>query len=264
MISPVRYIDTAPASLDPSYKDEYRRAIALAYRASGNLDRARERLALLDPDGSAQALAAQAQRMLAENRPPQEARALAILAADLSQPPDSARPTPSPQVVAELTRAVTGSAGQADIATATQETVMAIQTPTLPLPTRTPTITQTRPPTFTPRPTSTPLPVLSAPFVLTSKQEICDGSVPEGLLQVLVNDANGEPKPGVKITVTWQTGQDIFFTGLSPAVSPGYADFLMNPDTIYSLRVGEVSDVVDNLAIGSCKGGWSLVFEQSR
>lgn len=264
VISPVRYIDTAPAALDPTYKDEYRRAIALAYHASGNLDRARERLALLDPGGSVQALAAQAQRMLAENQPPQEARALAVLAADLEQPPDPARSTPSPQPVAELTRSTpqeSPASGQPELATATLETVAAIQTPTLPPPTRTPTITQTRPPTFTPRPTATPLLVLEAPFVVKEKREVCDGSIPSGLLRIFVTGADGQPLPGVRILISWQGGEESFYTGLAPEISPGYADFQMNADVTYNLKVGNASEPLDGLiSNGTC--GWQLEFSQ--
>ncbi len=264
VISPVRYIDTAPASLEMTYKDEYRRAIALAYQASGNLDRARERLALLDPGESVQALAAQAQRMLAENQPPQEARALAVLAADLEQPPTTARSSPSPQPATEqprLTPQESPTTGQPGLATATLETVAAIQTPTLPPPTRTPTITQTRPPTFTPRPTATPLLVLEAPFVVKEKREVCDGSIPGGLLQIFVTGADGQPLPGVRILISWQGGEESFYTGLAPEISPGYADFQMTADETYNLKVGNASEPLGGLiSSGTC--GWRLEFSQ--
>jgi hypothetical protein len=281
VISPVRYTDTAPASLDSTYKDEYRRTIALAYQASGNLDRARERLALLDPGGSIQILAAQAQRILAENRPPQEARVLAVLAADLGNPQAAARSTPGPtaQPVAaaslvtptsrltlaesQTAPAATTAAGeQTGIpAAATQGTVAAIRTPTLPPPTRTPTVTPTAPPTFTPRPSATPLPVLDAPYVLTEQKEVCDGSMEADLLQIYVTGPDGEPQAGVRILVSTQEKQEVFFTGLFSEISPGYADFRMEPGTLYSLSVGEISEPLNGLQTnGTC--GWQVYYAQ--
>ena len=59
VISPVRYMETAPFSLRTEYKDDYRSAIAAAYAADGDLGRARARLALLHDSDPAQALAAQ-------------------------------------------------------------------------------------------------------------------------------------------------------------------------------------------------------------
>ncbi|MBE0697270.1 MAG: hypothetical protein IH586_10135, partial [Anaerolineaceae bacterium] len=87
VISPVKYVDTEPGSLAPGVKDEYRQVIALAYQANHDLSRAQQRIALIDPGSNFQVLAAQAQRMLAEDTTSQEARALAMLAADMSKPP---------------------------------------------------------------------------------------------------------------------------------------------------------------------------------
>ena len=269
VLSPVKYVDTDPSTLSANYKDEYRRIIALAYRTDGNLDRARARASLVDQDGSIQALASQAQRMLAENLPAQEARALAVLAADIGR--GSAQPvgqasTPESvdgtavevtEPVAETALLPETPAGEA----VTQEPVAAVQTPTALLPTATPTPTRTPPPTFTPRPTATPIPVQGAPFTLKSQREVCDGSVPAGLLQIEVSGADGRPMPGVRVLVTWQDGEDIFYTGLVPQVSPGYADFLMTTGIPYNLRVGEASEPLDGIkSSGSC--GWKLEFTQ--
>jgi hypothetical protein len=244
LISPVKYIDTNPKSLAEPYKDGYRQLIALAYAADHNLGRARERLSLLESGGDVQVLASQAQRMLAENQPPQEARALAVLAADLGKPQGAATPTgekPSPQAVSAGATETPGEPTAVETTPAT-EVSSAIQTPTQPLPTRTPTITFTPMPTFTPRPTATPLPVLDAPFKLASKKEVCDGSVAPGLLQVIVAGENSKPLPGVKITIKWKGGEETFYTGLAPEIGLGYADFLMETGVEYSLQVGDVSD----------------------
>ncbi len=263
LISPVKYVDTAPASLAGPYKDEYRRIIALAYAADHNLGRARERLALLDSGGSVQVLASQAQRMLAENQPPQEARALAVLASDLGKPEGAASPsgeTPSPQAVAGSSTEQPQAEPPA-AATAATDVSAAIQTPTLPQPTRTPTITLTPLPTFTPRPTATPLPILDAPFNLVSKKEACDTRAVPGLLQITVTGPDGKPLPGVKITIKWKDGEDTFYTGLAPEISPGYADFEMATGIPYNLVVGDTSKPVSGLqSNGSCS--WRLEFSQ--
>ena len=47
VIAPVEYTDTSPASMREEFKDQYRLAIASAYNATGNLERARARLALV-------------------------------------------------------------------------------------------------------------------------------------------------------------------------------------------------------------------------
>ena len=257
VISPVKYVDTAPSSLAPVYKDEYRRVIALSYNFNGNLERAKERLVLLDEGANVQLLASQAQRMVAENQPPNEARMLAILAADLG--PSSSSLEPSPQVVEEQPTEEENKETTQPAEAATLEVAAAIQTPTVPIPTITPTITRTPIPTFTPRPTATPMQVLDAPFVLKERREICDGSVPAGLLQVQVTDEDGEPLPGVRIVVTWQDGEETFYTGLAPEINPGYADFQLLPGLAYNLKVGSASDEVKGISIiNSC--GWNLLF----
>lgn len=264
VISPVRYVDTEPALLSPEVKEEYRKVIALAYQSSGDLGRAQQRLALVDPGGSFQSLAAQAQRMLAEDTSSKEARALALLAADLNHPPTadevtavgaaSAQPTDESGVspTAEATRAAS---------TETPLAVAAVQTAT-PLPS--PTVSPTPAPTFTPRPTATPRRALEAPFILKQKQEVCGAEATPGLLQIFVTGSGGEPLPGVQINLTAADRQETFFTGLYPEIDPGYADFNMTAGEVYSLKVGDVSEVEDGIAIPSCGGGWRLEFEEGK
>jgi len=117
-------------------------------------------------------------------------------------------------------------------------------------------------PTFTPRPTATPLRVLDAPFIVMSKKEVCDRTVQPGLLQILVTDADGQPLPGVKIQVTWREGENFFYTGLAPDISPGYADFMMQEGFTYSLRVGEASETTKDLDIPACGGGWVIEVQE--
>jgi len=78
VISPVKYVDTAPESL----KDEFN---ASAYVANGDLVRAKARLELLDEADIYLVVAEQAQQMLAEGGSVEEAQALGKLALSLSQ-----------------------------------------------------------------------------------------------------------------------------------------------------------------------------------
>lgn len=82
---PVEYTDTSPASLEASYKDQYRVLIASAYAADNDLVRAKARLELLEDEDALHALTEQAQRALATGKSPEEARALSLLAQALLQ-----------------------------------------------------------------------------------------------------------------------------------------------------------------------------------
>lgn len=254
VLSPVRYIDAEPAALAERYKNEFRQWVALAYQANGNLPRAHDRLNLLQDADPRQALAAQAQRVLGEGGSPDDARALAALAAVLggmeqvaaSTPAGGNQPTLPPQSETELPPAE-----------ATRLAEAAVQTPTPPLPTPTPRAT------FTPRPSATPPRVLDAPFVLTNRQEVCDGSLPGGRLVVLVTGRDGNPLAGVPVLVLWGEGKSsLFYTGLAPEISPGYADFQMEAGVSYTLRVGEASEAVGGLSLPACGGAWRVEFTE--
>jgi hypothetical protein len=135
VISPVRYVETSPASLAEEYKDDYRWLIARAYQANGDLIRAGQRLALLGDASPQAALAAHAQRMLAAGESVEDARVLANLASALVAAAEQAT-----QTVATASPAATGP-GAAEM-----------PTPGPFQPTRTPL------PTFTPRSNPSPLP----------------------------------------------------------------------------------------------------------
>jgi uncharacterized membrane protein YccC len=85
VVSPVKYVDTAPESLKDEFKDQYRVLIASAYVANGDLVRAKARLELLDETDIYLVVAEQAQQMLAEGGSVEEAQALGRLALALGQ-----------------------------------------------------------------------------------------------------------------------------------------------------------------------------------
>ncbi|MBU2611920.1 MAG: hypothetical protein KJ606_13390 [Chloroflexi bacterium] len=256
VISPVQYVDTAPASLRADFKDQYRSMIASAYLATGELGRAQSRLTLLGDADPRQALTLQAQYALSVGDPSGSAYALARLADALLQPlvegqiPDEIGASPTATTAATGTKTDTSSVTRA--------------------PTRRPTGTLTPAATPTPRPTWTPTPTLGAAFVLVAQENVCDVNLSEGLLQVEIQDAAGQPIPGAEVIVTWEGGEEHFFTGLKPELGNGYADFVMKPEVGYSLRLAAGGRPVSNLIAPNCRtsggdsyyGGVRLLFQQ--
>jgi len=273
LLQPVRYTDTTPASLRADFKDRYRALIASAYQANDNLVRAKARLALLEDPDVYRALAEQAQRTLAGGGDLEEARALGLLAVALGPAPPTLAPSPSgspaaPSPTGDITATQTVTAPlslnpAASLTLATTPVASPDQT--------SPAAALVTPlPTFTPLPTRTPTPTPGAPFVLRIQEQICDPDLEEALIQVQAFDASGGPVPGVEVIVSWEAGEDHFFTGLKPELGLGYADFSMAPLTSYTLRLAKGGQPIAGLTAPECEmeggerywGAWLLVFEQ--
>jgi hypothetical protein len=111
---------------------------------------------------------------------------------------------------------------------------------------------------------------VGAPFALKERSRVCDQTSSQSNLQVQINDAAGKPVPGVEIQVSWQGGQDAFFTGFMPEINAGYADFQLTPGVVYTLRLTDGGEPVNELGAISCSasdgqtywGGWYLLFQQ--
>jgi len=139
VISPVREVDTHPNLLRDDYKDIYRSLISRAYQANNNLPRAEARLELIGDDAPALALAAQAQRFLAENGDNEMAKVLANLSAAL-QISSGPAATPIPPTVSAISEDETSNGSNSgsnsendgqDSATSTREpTSEALSAPT--------------------------------------------------------------------------------------------------------------------------------------
>jgi hypothetical protein len=238
----VEYVDADPASLRADYKQEALTVIAGAYTATGDLPRARARLALLDLDDSTDTLARLAQSMLAVDQDERAARELAQLAADLGERPSAVEDTP-------------------------------LTTPTIQLQDEA-TVTASPTATITPRPTATatlaPSATPGAPFELSEQEQICDPALGEPQIQVVVLDAAGEGVPGIGILVLWDEGEDHFFTGLKPELGWGYADFSMQIGETYRLELPSEDIGVTDLFSEPCEtaggveypGSIQLTFEQ--
>lgn len=263
-VAPVKYVDTAPASLRGDFKDLYRLLIARAYLYDGSVPRARARLALLHDENPARALAAQAQHALAQGQPERDVRALGSLAAALGQAaaaPSTGFPSPSPFPVWTFTPTPT--------ATASPTATPVVFPGGTPSPSPSPTGYPTLPPTPTPLPTRTPVPTPTpgAPFVLVDQQPLCDPQLGM-LLQFWLEDSQGNPVPGAEIVVTWDAGEEHIFTGLKPDIGPGYADFRMTQGQTYHVRPlpgGQPVSVQPWECQGDGQrfwGGWRLTFRR--
>lgn len=266
LISPVTYVDANPSLLRADFKDQYRIVIAASYAANQDLTRARARLDLLGDSDPIAELSAQAQRMLAAGEPFDKVRPLARLATDLQQgfvsEPFTSTPlptfnTPSAQ---ETTSTATPEPGTIEEPTFTPPpTVFFEQTPL------TPSILET----VTPRPTFTPTSGPGAPFALVAQETICDPGM-AAVMQFILMDARRNQVPGVEIIVTWNQGDDRFFTGFKPELGNGYADFIMQADTVYNIRIVTGGAFVADVRAPVCAdpngaeftGGVLLTFQQ--
>ena len=264
LISPLRVVDANPIALRADFKDQYRSAIAASFAASGNLPRAQARLSLLGDSNSIEALNSQAQRMIASGEFTQ-ADQLATLAMALD----------NGEVLVSAPTFVTENPIDGN----TEPTSTLPPSPAdLPFQfTETPSFIETQPaetqPVIvnpTPRPTRTPIPTVGAPFALIAQDTVCDTNFPDGLLQVTVFNSKRRQVAGAKIIISWESGEDVFFTGLKPEIGNGYADFSMSPNVTYTVRLAVGSDIAAGLIAPTCQtpsgesflGGIKLTFQQ--
>jgi hypothetical protein len=267
VVSPVKYIDAPPYALRADYKEQYRILVAAAFLYNNDLLRATDRLAQLKDDESAQTIALQAQQALDQGHPEEEIRALNLLATALSRgmaaTPSTLQnnQTPTPQLrTSEVTPSPIFSVPTETMTT----TVQASAPPTTTLETPSPALT------MGPSPTATPTATQGAPFVLQDTRLMCNQTQTEPLIQVEVFDAAGQPVPGVELVVTWEDGEDHFFTGLQPELGLGYGDFKMTPGVLYTVNLTDGGQPVNDLSAAGCVledgsqywGSWYLTFVQ--
>lgn len=266
LFSPLHVVDASPVALRADFKDAYRSAIAASYGATNNLARAQARLALLGDSNSLDALNSQAQRLIASGEFAQADQVVALAIALENGTTVVAVPT--------VTSTVDNTVAVVKEVTAT----LPPPPPDLPFqftetPQSTdPQIIETQPVinTATPRPTRTLIPTVGAPFTLIAQDTVCDATLPDGLLQVLVFNSNRRQIAGAKIIITWNSGEEQFFTGLKPEISHGYADYTMSPNIAYTVRLASGSDIASELTAPTCQtpsgetfiGGIKLTFQQ--
>jgi hypothetical protein len=235
---PLEYVDTDPSTLRQDYKDRYRALIAAAYLSNGDLVRASARLELLKDPDIFRALTEQAQRTLAQDGASAEAQALGLLAIALGQSP----PGPG-QAVTQAQRYSTGTPVIATPADSVGPTQASMFEPTDNASLET-SIGEIASATLS-------FPVES--LVLLSKEEDCDQTLATPVIQVEVVNQDGNPVPGVLMVVTWAGGEERFYTGLKSEINPGFADFTLNPEFVYNLRLGENGASLGNLEAVPCR-----------
>jgi hypothetical protein len=265
IISPRNLTESEPSTLRSDFKDQFRSAIAASYAASGNLPRAQARLDLLGDNNQTEVLNALAQRDISSGQF-QQADQLAALAIALET--GAGRPSQNTPTL-ESFEPIPVEPGDTPIPSRGENLFDITETPdilgnqfiTTPIP---------NPNTTTPRPTRTALPTQGAPFQLTALDIICDPNLRDNLLQVIVYNANLRQLAGIKIIITWDSGEDVFFTGLKPELGNGYADFQMEPGISYSIQLDLGSEIATDLTGPTCQtsngetyvGGYKLNFQQ--
>jgi hypothetical protein len=221
--------------------------IALAYQAKPDLGRAQARLQLLQDKDLVTALSEQASQILVADPQSVEGKALSNLSTALMQQvgpedplveatpanPLAGNPEDTPPVTTET-----------HIPTSSIDANLAIRTATAEVPN--PVVSQT------PRPKATVRPTFSSPFVLRDQSVNCDVLASDPTLVIEVFSPDNEPIPGIPIEITWEGGQETFFTGLYPNISLGFADFTMTEVSTYNLQVGNGGDIVRNLVPHRC------------
>lgn len=243
-IRPLQYSETSPVMLNPEYKEQYRVLIASAYLANNDLVRAEARLRLLNDKDPIQALTEQAERTLANGGDAEAAVALGMLAVDLGGGKKPAEEPESPSVTAGATEEM--------------EPIPASPTP------------QPQAAEEQTTPEHTPTTAVSRELVLEERQPVCDPNLIEALVQIQVEDSEGQPLPGLELIVSWSTGQETIFTGLKPELGSGYADFTIVQGETYTVQAAQGGELVGDLTVQQCEtqggsayeGGWLLCFRQ--
>jgi len=244
VISPVSQVDTHPSMLRTDYKDIYRLLISRAYQVNNNLPRAEARLNLIGDDEPALALAAQAQRFLAEGGDHEMAIILANLSAAL-QSSEAAENTPVPPTG---TTAIPGTAENTEEAEENDPDSPAISTQL-------------------PVSSQTPLPTESLPFILQKSWDVCDPTLGESLIQIVATNSSGDGIPGVAIQISLGTNPiEIFYTGLKLELGLGYADFSAEPGLTYQVEILDSGLIISDIEVPTCQneseesywGSWEI------
>ncbi len=242
VISPVELSDAPPSLLRTDFKDGYRALIASAYEATGDPERTKERLATLNDPDLIGALESQAERALSNGDSPESLEALVSLASALQGESSVIQPTNTPIPFRTQTPTLPTQTGTppTSTATSTPEAATATLTP-VPINTRTPRATTVA--SLTP----------GAPYILATQDEVCSTNISEGLLMVYVSDSSKKAVAGAEIIIEWDGNEEHFFTGLKPELGNGYADFAMDENKSYSLRLAAGSVAVSGLGAPPCQ-----------
>jgi hypothetical protein len=228
VIHPADLQGSTPDALRAEYRGEYLLLIASSYQTTGDIHRARNRLAAF-PGLDAAQIASLAQQVAASGGGEQTARDLAALALALGQ--QTALPGPSE----------------------TPMRTIAVGT-VLPASSAEPTIAFTISPLPSPaQQTAIPSPAVADRFRLESKETVCENSENrKPQIQIWLKSAEGKGIPGLEFFVRWNGGSGRMVTGMKPDVDPGYADYEIDPGLLYEVSLGDGTFKVSGLQAPDC------------
>ncbi|MBE2223619.1 MAG: hypothetical protein IAF02_18910 [Anaerolineae bacterium] len=252
VVSPIVYTEVGPSRMSDKYKQEYIYLVSQSYAANGDWVQTENRLEALEDPALNETVAALLEAYLREQQDPLVIQNLARLAQGLgvedkavalfAPTPAGPMPTDTPTPAASLAE------------------------------TAVPTITVT--PSLTPEPSTTPTsspepsPTARPNYRLLMQEPYCEKGEAISLLVVETQDALLNQLPGVEVLVTWEGGEDHFFTGFKPALGAGYGDFKMEPGVSYTIQLADGSPEISGLRIEPCAdgadGGWWLTFQNLR
>jgi hypothetical protein len=224
--------NTEPWQLNEQNRAQYIIAITLDYSYDGDLSRAVNRLIALKPKGD----------------PIQEVADVACKLATTGYVDSSSglRAIRSMMLFYQL-QGRTGCADTLIPVTDSGTSVVSIDVPTptvAPPASKTPTpegaVRATPTPQRTVLPTTQPQTDFDPPVIRT----YCDSAL-SGLIEVFVQDFNGDGILGQAVRVQWDGGESTFFTGLKPERGPSYADFQMEAGKGYTIDMPGRSDPSD-------------------
>lgn len=243
VLAPVEEFDTRPAQLSAEARTRYLTAISLAYRADGDLRRAVNRLVELRlPGDPFQVLADTACELFRDGVESNSERNAIEAMIALYRP-----------------QGRSGCADQSDLFVVEQATSTPFPTAIPSTPTLTPPASKTptpssplnvTPPTLAPTRTPTEIP-REDDFIIANIQTYCSVEL-AGLIEVYVQEPGQGEVPGMEIRVTWDGGEDHFFTGLKPERGLGYADFQMEANRTYTVDIPGRSPRSNPLTASQC------------
>jgi hypothetical protein len=88
-------------------------------------------------------------------------------------------------------------------------------------------------------------------YIIAAIRTACDAEF-SGIIEVRVQDSNGNPVPGQAVRVRWDDGDSTFYTGLKPERGSDYADFQMEAGKAYTVEMPGQSDPSQPLGAVPC------------
>ncbi len=239
-VDPRIEVNTEPWQLNEAARADYMAAIALQYAYDGDLGAA-------------------VNRLLDMRSPGDPIQAMADMACKLATTSYVDNTSGQRAVRAMMTLyQLQGRSGCADnllVADdrAPTQVVIDAATPTLVPPA---SKTPTEPPSATRTPTP-PSPIIiptlqpQTSYVQVNVGTFCSTEF-SGIIEVRVQDFNGNGVPGERIRARWDGGESIFVTGLKPERGNDYADFEMEEGKSYTIEVLDGSDPSQPLEARRC------------